>query len=70
MHGNVDKIVPISNAYRSAKLIRDAELKEYPGAPHAIIATAKDRINEDLLAFIKMPIAGYKPLPDLAISSN
>jgi hypothetical protein len=27
--------------------------KDYPGAPHAIIATAKDQVNDDLLAFIK-----------------
>jgi non-heme chloroperoxidase len=53
LHGDVDKIVPIGNAYRSAKLIANATLKEYPGAPHAIIATAKDQVNNDLLAFIK-----------------
>ena len=32
LHGDVDKIVPIGNAYRSAKLIANATLKEYPGA--------------------------------------
>ena len=53
LHGDVDKIVPIGNAYRSSKLIPDATLKEYPGAPHALIATAKDEVNKDLLAFIK-----------------
>ena len=53
LHGDVDQIVPIGNAYRSAKLIPDATLKEYPGAPHALITTAKDEINQDLLAFIK-----------------
>jgi non-heme chloroperoxidase len=41
----------MANAYRSAKLIRNATLKEYPGEPHALIATAKDRINQDLLTF-------------------
>jgi non-heme chloroperoxidase len=61
LHGNVDRIVPISNAYRSAKLIPNSELKEYPGAPHAMIATAKDQVNEDLLAFIEGPINGHKP---------
>ena len=53
LHGDVDQIVPIGNAYRSAKLIANATLKEYPGAPHALIATSKDEINKDLLAFIQ-----------------
>jgi non-heme chloroperoxidase len=53
LHGEVDQIVPISNAHRSAQLIPDAILKDYPGAPHAIIATAKNEVNEDLLRFLK-----------------
>jgi non-heme chloroperoxidase len=52
LHGDADQIVPIGNAYRSSKLIPDATLKQYPGAPHALISTCKDEINEDLLAFI------------------
>ncbi len=52
LHGDVDQIVPIGNAHRSAKLIPNAVLKEYPGAPHAIISTAKDKVNEDLLHFL------------------
>lgn len=51
LHGDVDQIVPIGNALRSAKLIRNATLKEYPGAPHAIISTSKHEVNEDLLRF-------------------
>ena len=53
LHGDIDQIVPIANAYRSAKLIPNATLKKYPSAPHAIIATSKDQVNEDLLAFIR-----------------
>jgi non-heme chloroperoxidase len=52
LHGDVDAIVPIENARRTLKLIPNATLKEYPGEPHALIATAKDKINQDLLAFI------------------
>jgi non-heme chloroperoxidase len=52
IHGDVDSIVPIANAHRTAKLIPHAILKEYPGAPHAIIATAKHAVNADLLSFI------------------
>jgi non-heme chloroperoxidase len=70
LHGNVDRIVPISNAYRSAKLIPNAELKEYPGAPHAIIATDKDQVNTDLLAFIEMPIAGQDAWAEVAHSRS
>jgi non-heme chloroperoxidase len=53
LHGDIDQIVPVGNAHRSAKLIPEAILKEYPGAPHAIIATAKNEVNEDLLRFVK-----------------
>lgn len=53
LHGDVDRIVPISNAHRSAKLIPNAILKEYPGAPHAIVSTSKDQVNEDLLHFLQ-----------------
>jgi non-heme chloroperoxidase len=52
LHGDVDQIVPIANAYRSSKLIPKATLKVYPGAPHAMITTSKNQVNEDLLAFI------------------
>jgi non-heme chloroperoxidase len=53
LHGDIDQVVPIANAYRSAKLIQNATLKEYANAPHALIATAKDEISQDLLSFIK-----------------
>jgi non-heme chloroperoxidase len=58
LHGDVDQIVPIGNAYRSLKLIPNAILKEYPGAPHAMISTSKDQVNEDLLAFLREGISG------------
>jgi non-heme chloroperoxidase len=54
LHGDLDQIVPIENAYRSAKLIPNATLKVYPGAPHAMISTSKREVNEDLLAFMKV----------------
>lgn len=53
LHGDVDRIVPIDNAHRSAKLIRNVMVKQYPGAPHALISTAKHEVNEDLLAFLR-----------------
>ena len=46
-------MVPIAiSAHESAKLIKDAKLVVYPGAPHGITETHKDKLNEDLLAFI------------------
>ena len=54
MHGDDDQIVPIgASAMQSSKIVRDATLKVYPGFPHGMCSTEKDRINADLLAFIK-----------------
>ena len=40
-------------AMLSSKLIKNAELKIYKGAPYGVYTTLKDKVNEDLLAFIK-----------------
>ena len=54
IHGDDDQIVPIDAAARSsAKLIKDAKLVVYPGAPHGITDTHKEQLNADLLAFAK-----------------
>jgi non-heme chloroperoxidase len=54
LHGDDDQIVPIADsALLSSKLVRNATLKVYPGAPHGMCTTLKDKVNEDLLAFIK-----------------
>jgi len=54
LHGDDDPIVPIgAAALRSSKLVRNAALKIYPGAPHGLAATHKDQLNADLLAFLK-----------------
>jgi non-heme chloroperoxidase len=54
MHGEDDQIVPIADsAHKAVKLIKGAKAIYYPGAPHGITATHLDRINADLLAFIK-----------------
>jgi non-heme chloroperoxidase len=37
----------------SAKIVKGAELKVYPGYPHGMCATNADVINADLLTFIK-----------------
>lgn len=54
VHGDDDQIVPIgASAYMSSKVIPNATLKVYPGAPHGITHTHKDQLSADLLAFIE-----------------
>jgi non-heme chloroperoxidase len=54
IHGDDDQIVPIgASAMKSSKLVKDATLKVYPGAPHGLFATHKDQFNADLLAFLR-----------------
>ncbi|MDP3776310.1 alpha/beta fold hydrolase [Methylotenera sp.] len=54
LHGDDDQIVPIgAAALQSAKLVKDATLKIYNGAPHGLADTHKEQLNNDLLAFIK-----------------
>jgi non-heme chloroperoxidase len=42
----------------SAKIVKGAKLKVYPGFPHGMCSTQKDVINADLLAFCKGLAAG------------
>ena len=54
LHGDDDQIVPIgASAMQSSKLIKNAQLKVYEGGSHGICTTEKDRVNDDLFAFIK-----------------
>jgi non-heme chloroperoxidase len=54
LHGDDDQIVPIADsAMLTAKLVKNAELKIYKGAPHGMCTTEKNTINQDLLAFIE-----------------
>lgn len=54
VHGDDDQIVPIDAAGRAAaKLVKNAKLIVYPGAPHGLTDTHKDRLNQDLLDFLK-----------------
>jgi non-heme chloroperoxidase len=59
MHGDDDQIVPIGAAgLMSAKVLKKATLKVYPGFPHGMATTNPDRINADLLAFFKGTLTG------------
>jgi non-heme chloroperoxidase len=54
IHGDDDQIVPFADsAALSSKLVPDAELKVYGGAPHGLMTTHRDNFHSDLLEFIK-----------------
>jgi non-heme chloroperoxidase len=54
LHGDDDQIVPIADsALLSSRLIKNAKLVVYEGAPHGMCTTLKDRVNHELLAFIR-----------------
>ena len=54
IHGEDDQIVPIDAAARIAsKIVKGAKLVTYPGAPHGLTATHKDRFNADVLEFLR-----------------
>jgi non-heme chloroperoxidase len=54
VHGSDDQIVPIDTAAKAAvKLVKNGTLKIYEGAPHGLPTTHKDKLNADLLEFLK-----------------
>ena len=54
IHGDDDQVVPYSvGGEASAKLVPGATLKTYEGGPHGITDTHKDRLNADLLEFLR-----------------
>ena len=54
IHGDDDQIVPIgASAHAVAKIVKHAKLVVYPGAPHGLADTHKERLNADLLAFLR-----------------
>jgi non-heme chloroperoxidase len=54
MHGEDDQIVPVKDsAVKTTKLIKGAKEIYYPGAPHGLTATLQDKVNADLLAFLR-----------------
>jgi len=54
LHGEDDQVVPIQQSSKKmAKMIKNATEIYYPGAPHGLTATHQDRVNADLLEFLK-----------------
>lgn len=59
IHGDDDQIVPFEiSGKASAERIEGAKLLVYPGAPHGLTDTHKDRFNQDLLHFLSSSDAG------------
>ncbi|TWB12335.1 non-heme chloroperoxidase [Nitrospirillum amazonense] len=54
IHGDDDQIVPIGHAgVLTAKIVPNAVLKVYSGAPHGLASTHQDKLNADLLTFAR-----------------
>jgi len=54
LHGTDDQIVPIhDSAKKGEKLLKKVTAIYYPGAPHGVTSTHQDRVNADLLAFLR-----------------
>jgi non-heme chloroperoxidase len=54
LHGEDDQVVPIDDSARLAiKLVKKGTLKTYPGLSHGMAATHPERINADVLEFIR-----------------
>jgi non-heme chloroperoxidase len=54
VHGDDDQILPIDITGRAAtKLLKHGKLLVYAGAPHGIPDTHKEKLNADLLSFLK-----------------
>jgi non-heme chloroperoxidase len=61
VQGDDDQIVPIiASGRRSVEIIADAQLKVYPGAPHGLPATHKDKLNADLMEFAGVPVPSQR----------
>jgi non-heme chloroperoxidase len=54
IHGDADATVPFANSgERTAKMVQGAQLLVYPGAPHGLQMTEKDRLVNDLAIFAR-----------------
>ncbi|HEX6227676.1 MAG TPA: alpha/beta hydrolase [Chryseolinea sp.] len=58
IHGDADKTVPIEpTGNHSAKLIPDSQYIIYEGAPHGLFYTDRERLNKDLIQFIRESVS-------------
>lgn len=54
LHGDADQLVPVNvSAQMTAKIVKNSTLKIYPGASHGMCTTDADKVNADLLEFLR-----------------
>lgn len=53
VHGDRDVTSPVELAHRTAALMPNARLSIYEGAPHGLFLTHIDRLNHELLEFVR-----------------
>jgi non-heme chloroperoxidase len=54
VHGDADASAPLAlTGEPTAKLLPNAELRVYAGAPHGLYVTERERLNADVLAFLE-----------------
>ena len=54
IHGDDDQIVPFETCGKAtARMLPNSQFKVYAGGSHGICTTEKDRVNADLLTFLK-----------------
>jgi pimeloyl-ACP methyl ester carboxylesterase len=66
IHGGADATVPIdASGRRSAELLPNSKLSVYEHQPHGLIITAAERLNTELLAFLREYTLGeHETVPD------
>jgi pimeloyl-ACP methyl ester carboxylesterase len=63
IHGDADKTVPIeSSGELTANALPNAQYIVYEGAPHGLFYTEKDRLTEDLIAFVQEGVTVREPV--------
>ncbi|MET0251940.1 MAG: alpha/beta hydrolase, partial [Novosphingobium sp.] len=64
VHGTADKTVPIDATARAvARAVPQAQLIEYEGEAHGVLATQTDRLIGDLIAFLEGTRTEREPVP-------
>lgn len=62
IYGDDDKTVPIDiSSRRLVKMIPSSQLVEYSGSPHGLFYTDRDRLNADIISFVKTGSAAIEP---------
>jgi len=67
MHGDADRVLPISaTGIRTHEAVKDSRLVVVAGAPHGMLATHADEVNQALIGFLSGRKAGNKATSSVA----